>query len=101
MVIRNIAGPGLPCNLLARQVLGSDALLAMDRLSGAGGSWTCVPLSLCSLGGDELLSAVDVIGCAREGGVGHNVYRERGHVRRSDHASDGKRGAKLVATFFE
>src|SRR5215470_12201717 len=53
------------------------------------------------LGGDELLSAVDVIGCAREGGVGHNVYGERGYVRRSDHASDGKRGAKLVATFFE
>src|ERR1700730_9888499 len=26
------------------------------------------------LGGDELLSAVDVIGCAREGGVGHNVH---------------------------
>jgi len=38
---------------------------------------------------------------ARESGVGHNVYGERGHVRRSDHASDGKRGAKLVATFFE
>src|SRR5215831_10446054 len=56
---------------------------------------------LLSLSGDELLSAVDVIGCAREGGVGHNVYGERGHVRRSDHASDGKRGAKLVATFFE
>jgi hypothetical protein len=54
-----------------------------------------------SLGGDELLSAVDVIGCAREGGVGHDVYGERGHVRRSDHASDGKRGAKLVAAFFE
>src|SRR3984885_5682175 len=53
------------------------------------------------LGGDELLSAVDVIGCAREGGVGHNVYSERGQVRRSDYASDGKRGAKLVATFFQ
>jgi len=33
MVIRNLAGhPGLPCNLLARQVLGSDALLAMDTI---------------------------------------------------------------------
>src|SRR5580704_8871355 len=53
------------------------------------------------LGGDELLSAVDVIGCAREGSVGHNVYGERGHVRRADYASDGKRGAKVVATFFE
>jgi hypothetical protein len=30
-----------------------------------------------------------------------NVYGERGHVRRSDHASDGKRGAKLVPTSFE
>ena len=53
------------------------------------------------LGGDELLPAVDVIGCAREGGVGHDVYGERGHVGRSDHASDRKRGAKLAATFFE
>src|ERR1700682_2018010 len=56
---------------------------------------------LLSLRGDELLSAVDVIGCAREGGVGHNVYGERGHVLQSDHASDRKRGAQLVATFFE
>src|SRR5438552_1600203 len=56
---------------------------------------------MLSLRGDELLSAVDVIGCAREGGVGHNVYGERGHVRRYDHASDGKRAAKLVTTFFE
>src|SRR5262245_11993583 len=56
---------------------------------------------LLSLSGDELLSAVDVVGCAREGGIGHNVYAERSHVCRSDHASDGKRGAKLVATFFE
>src|ERR1700736_4693160 len=56
---------------------------------------------LLSLRGNELLSAVDVIGCAREGGVGHNVYGERSHVRRSDYASDGKRRAKLVATFFE
>src|SRR5208283_3098119 len=56
---------------------------------------------LLKLGGDELLSAVDVIRCAREGGVGHNVYGERGHVGRSDYASDGKRAAKLVAPFFE
>ena len=51
--------------------------------------------------GHELLSAVDIIGCAREGGVGHDVNGERGHIRRSDHASDGKRGAKLVAAFFQ
>jgi hypothetical protein len=30
-----------------------------------------------------------------------NVYSEGGHVRRSHHAPDGKRGAKLIATFFE
>src|SRR5262249_39344424 len=66
--------------------------------SGGDEPWTFM---LLWLGGDELLSAVDVIGCAREGGVGHNVYGERGHVHRSDHASDGKPGAKLVATFFE
>src|SRR5215472_12804498 len=60
-----------------------------------------VDIHLLSLSGDELLSAVDVVGCAREGGIGHNVYGERSHVCRSDHASDGKRGAKLVATFFE
>src|SRR5215467_4983328 len=60
-----------------------------------------VDIHLLSLGGDELLSAVDVIGCAREGGIGHNVYGQRGHVRRSDHAADGKGGAKLVAAFFE
>src|SRR5215470_8196861 len=50
---------------------------------------------LLSLSGNELLPAVDVIGCAREGGVGHDVYSERGHVGRPDDASDGKRGAKL------
>src|SRR5262249_12547139 len=66
--------------------------------SGGDEPWTFM---LLSLSGDELLSAVDVVGCAREGGVAHNVHGERGHVRRSDHASDGKRGAKLVATFFE
>ena len=77
---------------------------ASKWLSGAGVWWTCVPPFrfhwFLSLGVDELLTAVDVIGCAREGGVGHNVYGQRGHVRRSDHASDGKRGAKLVAPFF-
>ena len=56
--------------------------------------------AIAKLASDELLSAVDVISCAREGSVGHNVYGERRHVRRSDHASDGKRGAKLGAAFF-
>src|ERR1017187_6898186 len=50
---------------------------------------------------DELLPAVDVVGRAREGGVGHDVYGERGDVGRSDDAPDGKRGAKLLAAVFE
>src|SRR5579862_1792423 len=53
------------------------------------------------LGGDQLLSAVDIVGCTGQGGVGHNVDGERRHIRRSDHAADGKRGAELGATFFE
>ena len=53
------------------------------------------------LAGHELLPAVDVVSRAREGGVGHDVYGERGDVLRSDDASDGKRGAKLIATAFE
>ncbi len=53
------------------------------------------------LAGDQLLPAVDVVGCAREGGVGHDVYGERGDVGRSDDAPDGKRGAKLIAAAFE
>ncbi len=56
---------------------------------------------LLSLGGDELLPAVDVVGCAREGGVGHDVHGERGDVGRPDDAPDGKRGAKLIAAVFE
>ena len=53
------------------------------------------------LSGDELLPAVDVVGRAREGRVGHDVYGERGDVGRSDDAPDGKRGAKLIAAVFE
>jgi hypothetical protein len=50
---------------------------------------------------DELLSAIDVVGRAREGRVGHDVYSERGDVGWSDDAPDGKRGAKLIAPVFE
>ena len=50
---------------------------------------------------DELLTAVDVVGCSRERRVRHDVYRERSDVSRSDDAPDGKRGAKLIATVFE
>ena len=49
----------------------------------------------------ELLPAVDVVGRAREGRVGHDVYGERGDVGRSDDAPDRKRGAKLIAAVFE
>ena len=50
---------------------------------------------------NELLPAIDVIGPAREGRVGHEVYGERGHVDRADHAPDGKGGAKVIAAVFE
>ena len=56
---------------------------------------------LLQLGGHELLSAVDIVGCAREGGVRHDVYGERGHVDRPDYAPNGTRAAKPVATVFE
>src|SRR5262249_8153441 len=55
----------------------------------------------CSLAGDELLAAVDVVGRAREGRVYHDVYRERGDVGRSDDASDVERGEEVTATLFE
>src|SRR5437762_14331329 len=53
------------------------------------------------LAGNELLPAVDVVGLAREGRVGHDVYGERCDVGRSDDAPDGKRGAKLIAAVVE
>ena len=57
--------------------------------------------SCWKLAADELLPAVDVVGRAREGRVGHDVYGERGDVGRPDDAPDGKRGAKLIAAVFE
>ena len=53
------------------------------------------------LTGDELLPAVDVVGCAGEGGVGHDVYGERCNVGWCDDAPDGERGAKLLTAVFE
>jgi len=41
------------------------------------------PLVCCQLADDELLPAVDVVGRAREGRVGHDVNGERGDVGRS------------------
>ena len=53
------------------------------------------------LGGDELLSAVDVVGRPREGLIDHDVDGERGHVGRSDDTPDGKSGAELIAARVE
>ncbi len=61
-------------------------------------TWATGPLKSA---GDELLPAVDVVGRAREGRVGHDVHGECGDVGRSDNAPDGKRGAKLIAAVFE
>ena len=48
-----------------------------------------------------MLAAVDVIGSAGQGGVGHDVHGERGDVGRADHPSDRQRRAELVAASFE
>jgi hypothetical protein len=44
---------------------------------------------LLSLAGDQLLAAVDIIGCTREGSIDHDVYGERGGDGRADDAPDG------------
>ena len=88
---------------------GSSDMKAVDPASGLWAILSLVLIApidtalywLLQLGGHELLSAVNVVGCAREGGIGHDVYGERGDIRRPDYASDGKRGAKLVTTLFE
>jgi hypothetical protein len=41
----------------------------------------------------ELLPAVDVIGCACERGIGHEVYRKCGYISRLNHAPDRKRSS--------
>jgi hypothetical protein len=43
------------------------------------------------------LPAVDVVGRADEGRVGHDVYGERGDVDRCNDAPDTKRSAKPIA----
>jgi hypothetical protein len=50
---------------------------------------------------EKLLPAVDVVGRACEGRVGHDVYGERSYVGWFDDPPDGECGAKLVATIFE
>ena len=49
----------------------------------------------------ELLPAIEVIGGARQGRVGHDVYGQRGDIRRLHNPADGKLGLKLVAAIFE
>jgi hypothetical protein len=56
---------------------------------------------LLRLGGDELLSAVDVVSCTCEGSINHDVYGERGHICRLNDTPDGKGSAKLVAPVFK
>ena len=46
---------------------------------------------------DELLSAVDVVGRAREGLIDRDMNGKRGYVGRSDDAPDGKARAELIA----
>ena len=47
------------------------------------------------------MSAIDVIGCACEGRVGHYVYRKRGRISRLNDAMDGKRRTQLIAAVFD
>src|SRR5215813_3212091 len=54
-----------------------------------------------SLAGDELLSAVDIIGRAGEGRVDHDVHGKCGDVGRFDDAPDGKRRTQLLASGIE
>jgi hypothetical protein len=46
---------------------------------------------------DELLTAVDVEGCAGDRGVGHEVDRQCGNIGRADDPSDRQRGTELLA----
>lgn len=53
-----------------------------------------------TLGGDELLSAIDVVSCAGKGGIHHDVYGERSYIGGFHHTPDRKRGAQLIAAIF-
>lgn len=59
------------------------------------------PFGVMGSSGDELLSAVDVVGRAGERGVGHDVDGERGDVGGTDDAADGERRAQLVPALLE
>src|SRR5262249_2868223 len=56
---------------------------------------------LSFLSGDKLLSAVNVISCACEGGVSHDVNCKRGNVTRTNYTFDRKCGPQLLAAFFK
>src|SRR5215471_9927016 len=56
---------------------------------------------LFTLGSDDLLPSVNVVGCARKGRVGHNVHSKRGDICRSHDPPYGKRHAKLLAPVFK
>ena len=50
---------------------------------------------------NKLLSAIDVIGRAGKGRVGHDVYGERGNIGWPDDAPYRECGAKLIAAVLE
>jgi len=79
-------------------------IAALDRLAAlspnlaiAGHAGThgflCDPSRAGAVSGDEPLAAVDVVGRAGDGGVGHEVNGEGGDIRRFDDAPDRRGGA--------
>src|SRR5207253_10721196 len=73
-------------------------LRARDRCGGRAAGRRITPAAewfidnyyvIEELAGDKLLPAVDVVGRARQGRVGHDVYGERGDAGRSNDAADG------------
>src|ERR1700722_16647798 len=52
-------------------------------------------------GSDELLAAVDIIGCARKGGIDHKMYGQCGDICWLDNPPDGKFSSQLATVVFE
>jgi hypothetical protein len=48
-----------------------------------------------------LLSAINVVSCAYQGGIGHDVYGESGHICRLNKPPDCELGSKLVTAGFQ
>jgi len=84
---RHACSPSLP------ETSGSLVLVLITQISTAH--------MVLQLGGNELLPAINVVGCTREGCVGHDVYGKRGDVFRSHNASNRQCGAKLITALFE